>query len=174
MRRPLRLAIPDFISASLLAAIVAEIRASAPEAQVVLASVRSESHGADLLESGHADVLIESNEIRSATVRHATLFEDSILAVAARRHPQVRDGLSIEEYLQLAHAAAAPASGTRPGMIDRMLSERLRELEATGLIRREVIPEIPVRVEYYLTPHGEMVRPVVDAIGSWAAEWMER
>jgi DNA-binding HxlR family transcriptional regulator len=57
---------------------------------------------------------------------------------------------------------------------DRMLSERLRELEAAGLIRREVIPDVPVRVEYHLTPTGEAVRPVVESIGSWAAEWMVR
>ena len=61
-----------------------------------------------------------------------------------------------------------------PDISDRMLAARLREREAAGLSRREVIPEMPVRVEYYLTPHGQMVRPVVEAIGSWAAEWMER
>jgi DNA-binding HxlR family transcriptional regulator len=61
-----------------------------------------------------------------------------------------------------------------PDISDRMLSERLRELEAAGLIRRDVIPETPVRVEYHLTPLGQAVRPVVEAVGSWAAEWADR
>src|SRR6187551_2285061 len=59
-----------------------------------------------------------------------------------------------------------------PGLSDRMLSERLKELEAERLIERRVIPETPVRVEYHLTPRGEALGSVLDAVTSWAHTWL--
>jgi DNA-binding HxlR family transcriptional regulator len=58
-----------------------------------------------------------------------------------------------------------------PGLTDRMLSERLKELEAEGIVTRTVIPETPVRVEYRLTERGRALGPVLDAITAWAHEW---
>lgn len=55
---------------------------------------------------------------------------------------------------------------------DRLLTERLRELEAEGLVERVVYPESPVRIEYSLTPKGQSIRKVVEAIQSWAEEWI--
>ena len=60
-----------------------------------------------------------------------------------------------------------------PEITDRMLSERLRELEEEGIVVRTVIPETPVRVEYSLTPKGQALAPALNAIGSWAERWME-
>jgi DNA-binding HxlR family transcriptional regulator len=59
-----------------------------------------------------------------------------------------------------------------PEISDRMLSERLRELEAEGVIARKVIPESPVRVEYALTEMGRDLQGAVDAIGAWAERWL--
>ena len=59
-----------------------------------------------------------------------------------------------------------------PGLTDRMLSERLKELEAEGIVTRTVIPEMPVRVEYELTERGRALWPVLDAIAAWAHEWL--
>jgi DNA-binding HxlR family transcriptional regulator len=59
-----------------------------------------------------------------------------------------------------------------PEISDRMLSERLRELESEGLLRRIVTPETPVRVEYELTEKGCELREPLRAIGVWAAEWI--
>jgi DNA-binding HxlR family transcriptional regulator len=56
---------------------------------------------------------------------------------------------------------------------DRMLSERLKELEAEGLLERRVYAEVPARVEYRLTPKGEALRPVYGVIGRWARDWIE-
>lgn len=58
------------------------------------------------------------------------------------------------------------------GLSDRVLSDRLRELEAEGIIERIVYPQIPVRVEYRLTDKGRDLQPVVDAIHQWAEEWV--
>lgn len=59
-----------------------------------------------------------------------------------------------------------------PEISDRMLSERLRELEAEGLVRRIVVPETPVRVEYELTEKGCQLREPLQAIGAWAERWL--
>jgi DNA-binding HxlR family transcriptional regulator len=56
---------------------------------------------------------------------------------------------------------------------DRMLSERLKELEAEGVIERRVYPETPVRIEYGLTEKGRGLEPVVEAIGQWSHRWIE-
>jgi len=61
---------------------------------------------------------------------------------------------------------------TIPGMSDRMLSERLKELEAEGIVERIVIPETPVRIEYRLTERGLALAGVVEAIGNWAQTWV--
>jgi DNA-binding HxlR family transcriptional regulator len=59
-----------------------------------------------------------------------------------------------------------------PDLSDRMLSERLRELEGEGIVERMVIPEIPVRVEYALTDKGRALRAALDALGKWAERWV--
>jgi DNA-binding HxlR family transcriptional regulator len=59
-----------------------------------------------------------------------------------------------------------------PGLSDRMLSERLKELEAERLVERLVIPETPVRVEYRLTDRGVALGSVLDAVTAWAHRWL--
>ncbi len=59
-----------------------------------------------------------------------------------------------------------------PGLSDRMLSERLKELEAEGIVLRTVIPEMPVRITYALTEKGRALSDVLDAISLWAERWL--
>jgi len=61
---------------------------------------------------------------------------------------------------------------TVPGLSDRLLSERLKELEAEGIVERRVLPETPVRIEYRLTAKGEALASVVTATSAWAEEWL--
>jgi DNA-binding HxlR family transcriptional regulator len=60
-----------------------------------------------------------------------------------------------------------------PGMSDRLLTERLRELEAEGLLRRTVLPGPPVRVSYELTEAGKNLEPVIESLGRWAERWVK-
>jgi DNA-binding HxlR family transcriptional regulator len=60
-----------------------------------------------------------------------------------------------------------------PDISDRMLSERLRVLEAEGIISRHVLPDPPIRVEYELTAKGRELQKSLDAIGHWAERWLE-
>jgi DNA-binding HxlR family transcriptional regulator len=57
------------------------------------------------------------------------------------------------------------------GVSDRLLSERLKELEAHGLVERRVYPDTPVRIEYALTDKGRELDGVVEAIQHWANRW---
>jgi DNA-binding HxlR family transcriptional regulator len=59
-----------------------------------------------------------------------------------------------------------------PGISDRLLTERLRELESAGIIRREVQSGSPVRVQYELTQSGCELREALDAVGRWAERWL--
>ena len=59
-----------------------------------------------------------------------------------------------------------------PGLSDRMLSERLKELEAERLIERRVLPETTVRIEYRLTAQGEALGSILDAVMAWAHTWL--
>ena len=55
-----------------------------------------------------------------------------------------------------------------PDITDRMLSDRLQELEQEGILERTVFPETPVRVEYSLTKKGKGLAVAFDAIAEWA------
>ncbi|MBR3380656.1 MAG: winged helix-turn-helix transcriptional regulator [Bacillus sp. (in: Bacteria)] len=54
----------------------------------------------------------------------------------------------------------------------RVLSERLKELEAAGIVKREVFAETPVRIEYSLTDMGRSLAPVFEEIAKWSSEWI--
>jgi DNA-binding HxlR family transcriptional regulator len=58
-----------------------------------------------------------------------------------------------------------------PGLSDRLLSQRLRELEEEGLVEREVEAGSPVRVTYSLTKAGRELDPVLSELKSWARRW---
>ncbi|EEL91130.1 Transcriptional regulator, MarR [Bacillus cereus AH1273] len=60
-----------------------------------------------------------------------------------------------------------------PNMSDRMLSERLKELEGEGIVVRNVYPEVPVRIEYGLTDKGKALERVMDEVQNWAEKWMK-
>ena len=59
-----------------------------------------------------------------------------------------------------------------PDITDRMLSERLQELEREEIVERTVIPETPVRVEYSLSKKGRELARAIDAITEWADKWV--
>jgi DNA-binding HxlR family transcriptional regulator len=60
-----------------------------------------------------------------------------------------------------------------PGMSDRMITERFKELEEAGIVKRNVYPEKPVRIEYELTEKGKALSPVMDEVQNWANNWVK-
>jgi DNA-binding HxlR family transcriptional regulator len=57
-----------------------------------------------------------------------------------------------------------------PQATQKMLTQQLREMEADGLIHREVFPEVPPRTEYSLTEYGATLEPVLKAMCDWGNE----
>jgi DNA-binding HxlR family transcriptional regulator len=60
-----------------------------------------------------------------------------------------------------------------PPVSDRMLSERLRELEDRGVVTRHVEPGPPVKVCYELTPMGRGLQPALQELKTWAQHWLD-
>lgn len=58
-----------------------------------------------------------------------------------------------------------------PGLSDRLLSQRLRELEDAGVVERSVEAGTPVKVTYALTEKGTDLRPAMSELGAWARRW---
>ena len=61
---------------------------------------------------------------------------------------------------------------TIPQLSDRLLSERMKELEARGIVERRVHPESPARVEYALTDMGWELAPTLEQLKSWSHRWL--
>ena len=80
-------------------------------------------------------------------------------------------GLIIEVLLQRPQRFSEIAQ-TIPQVSDRMLAERLKELESQGIVDRHVYPDTPVRVEYTLTGKGRDLAPVMKALHEWANAWV--
>jgi DNA-binding HxlR family transcriptional regulator len=59
-----------------------------------------------------------------------------------------------------------------PQLSDRLLSERMKELEARGIVERRVHPETPARVEYALTDMGWELAPTLKQLKSWSHRWL--
>ncbi|MFO1445128.1 helix-turn-helix transcriptional regulator [Bacillus sp. Bva_UNVM-123] len=59
------------------------------------------------------------------------------------------------------------------GVSGRVLSERLKDLENEGIVKREVYPETPVRIEYSLTEKGLALEPLMKDIEKWARTWID-
>ena len=57
-----------------------------------------------------------------------------------------------------------------PGVTQHMLTMQLRELEADGLVKRTIYPEVPPRVEYEITSSAKALKPVFDELFRWSQE----
>jgi DNA-binding HxlR family transcriptional regulator len=68
-------------------------------------------------------------------------------------------------FSEIAHAV--------PDLSDRLLSERMKELEARGIVERRVIGQSPARVEYELTDKGRELAPALRELKSWADRWLD-
>ncbi len=59
-----------------------------------------------------------------------------------------------------------------PELSDRLLSERMKELESRGIVQRRVIPGPPLRVEYELSRMGQELEPALAELQQWANRWL--
>ncbi|MEM9776562.1 MAG: helix-turn-helix domain-containing protein [Chloroflexota bacterium] len=61
-----------------------------------------------------------------------------------------------------------------PEVTQKILTKQLRELEAAGLIKRTVYPEVPPRVEYSISEYGQSIAPVLHALQAWGTQHLEK
>ncbi len=80
-------------------------------------------------------------------------------------------GAILEILLQAGSLRFSELAASVPQLSDRMLSDRLKELEARGLVERAVYSGPPVRVEYSLTSMGAALGPAVGELKTWARRW---
>ena len=79
-------------------------------------------------------------------------------------------------YVLLEHGGPmrfSQIAGSVPQLSDRLLSERMKELEARGIVERNVYAETPVRVEYELTKMGLDLAPSLRELRRWAQNWLD-
>ena len=60
-----------------------------------------------------------------------------------------------------------------PGITHKMLSNQLKELEADGLLVRHEYPQVPPKVEYYLSESGKTIMPVLHSLCLWGLEHID-
>jgi DNA-binding HxlR family transcriptional regulator len=80
---------------------------------------------------------------------------------------------AIVDALLLAPLRFSEIAQSIPQISDRLLSMRLRELEAESIVERQVLDGSPVRVEYTLTAKGAALEPAIRALRSWARNWLQ-
>jgi len=82
-------------------------------------------------------------------------------------------GAIIEILIQGGSLRFSQIASAVADLSDRMLSDRLKELETHGLVRRTVHPGPPVRVEYALTRKGRELAPALEELKRWARAWLD-
>lgn len=101
-----------------------------------------------------------------------TSFEESWPECGVARFLTLLDGpwatLIVRDLLR-GPARFSELKSSLTGISAHTLSNRLRRFEANGLVTRTAYAEVPPRVVYELTPAGERLRPVLDAMNVWAA-----
>jgi DNA-binding HxlR family transcriptional regulator len=83
-------------------------------------------------------------------------------------------GAILEILIQTSSLRFSQIASAVTDLSDRMLSDRLKELEAWGLVERTVHPGPPVRVEYALTRKGRELAPALAELKQWARAWLNR
>jgi DNA-binding HxlR family transcriptional regulator len=81
-------------------------------------------------------------------------------------------GAIVRVVMDRGSARFSEIAGAVPELSDRLLSERMKELEARGVVHRTVDPGPPIRVTYGLTPMGHDLEPALDELGAWARRWL--
>jgi DNA-binding HxlR family transcriptional regulator len=95
------------------------------------------------------------------------LFHEGVELIGKRWTGAIIHVLLVSEPLRFSEIAQAV-----PELSDRLLSERMKELESRGLVHREVIAGPPTRVEYSLTDMGRDLANAVREIKAWAHRWL--
>ncbi len=118
------------------------------------------SGGADRYDAQGTPTMTEHTE--TPICRH---FQRAAEMLGKRWNPQ------LVRALLLGASRYSDLKAAIPQISDHLLSDRLKELEAEGIVSREVTPSTPVRIDYRLTDKGRDLAGVIDELASWAERW---
>ena len=106
----------------------------------------------------------KDKELRGKEYR--CFFELTLQVIGGKWKPIILYHLAIEGMMRFGEL-----NRTIPAVTERMLTRQLRELEADGLIHREVYREVPPRTEYSLTPLGVSLIPILTQMREWGVQY---
>lgn len=96
---------------------------------------------------------------------HACPVETSLELLSGKWKPRILWKLHQQEVLRF-----GALRRDMPEITAKMLTQQLRELEQDGLVTRTVYPQVPPKVEYRLSPLGQTLRPILDALAAWGQQ----
>lgn len=96
-------------------------------------------------------------------------FELTLLVMGGKWKPVILYHLATDRVMRFSELRRSIG-----GITERMLARQLRELEADGIVHREVYREVPPRVEYSLTDMGEGLVPILKQLRDWGAHYERR
>jgi DNA-binding HxlR family transcriptional regulator len=106
----------------------------------------------------------KTKELRGKSYR--CFFELTLAVMGGKWKPIIIHHLGISGVMRFSELRRSMA-----GITERMLARQLRELEADGIVHREVYREVPPRVEYSLTELGSGLVPILNQLREWGAEY---
>ena len=115
---------------------------------------------------------------RRRRVAVATLIAPEEVHCCPRLHETVElvgkrwSGAIVYVLLQAGPMRFSQIANAVPDLSDRLLSERLKELEARGIVDRHVSDGAPVKVEYELTERGKDLREALGELKAWGDRWL--
>jgi DNA-binding HxlR family transcriptional regulator len=110
-----------------------------------------------------------ANADGGSTVAGCCPFYHEAVELVGRRWTGAILSVLMDGPMRFSEVAAAV-----PELSDRLLSERMKELERRGLVERRVIPGPPLRVEYELSRMGRELEPALAELQRWARRWLKR
>ncbi|MEV6562107.1 helix-turn-helix domain-containing protein [Nocardia sp. NPDC051756] len=109
-----------------------------------------------------------SNEIAASSLRPYCPYYAAATELLGRRWAS-----TVLRALILGPSRFSDIAAAIPGMTDKLLSQRLKDLEGAGLVERSVDPGPPVRIDYQLTEKGTALGKVLLDLNQWALTWID-
>ena len=113
---------PDYLAAMFMSSVVERFRRDAPQARLLVHALGPEYDFEKALAQGELDVIIGNWPEPPEHLHLSIILEDEIVCLMSSRHPLVRKGLTIEQYLRATHVLPMPYSVSQRGLIDTRLA----------------------------------------------------
>ncbi|WP_377477725.1 MAG: helix-turn-helix domain-containing protein [Microcoleus anatoxicus] len=107
-------------------------------------------------------------EVKTDTERASCVVERTLDVIGGRWKVLILRELfqGVKRFNQLQRALK--------GITQKMLTQQLREMESHGIVHREIYLQVPPKVEYSVTPLGESLKPIIDAMHEWGVNYLDR